>query len=534
MSVISNPYDSIRQKRQRAPFYLLLSAGFISLLMLIPLCYLVLRASQAEYNQLIELVFRARNWQLLLNTLSLTGGVLLIGTLLALPLAWLVTRSNIAAKRGLTVLAIVPLAIPGYVMAYALLGIGGNMGALAHLFGLRISNISGYWGAVWALALYTYPYIFLNLRAALQGLDSSLEESAHSLGYSRFATFRFIMLPHLLPALLAGYIVVALYVLGDFGAVALMRYEAFSFAIFNQYSGAFDRIYAAWLSIMLLALAGSFLLVEYYLLKRKRLASVGSGIARQAKPFILGHWALPAWLYIGTVFLLSIGLPLAMLSYWMIVIPPDYSLLMQVPFTFARSALAAAPAALLAAIMAIPLCYLATRYPSPLTRTMERSAYIGYALPPLTLALAMVFFALHSAFFLYQTLTLLIFTWSLATLALAMGPIRSALIQTRKNTEEAAQSLGYSSVACFFYVVLPRLRRGILASLALVFLFCMKELPITFLLAPTGYHTLAVTVFSRTSEGMMAEAAPFATAIVLFSSLSIGLILNREKIKGIE
>ncbi|MDG4869622.1 ABC transporter permease subunit, partial [Guyparkeria sp. 1SP6A2] len=93
-------------------------------------------------------------------------------------------------------------------------------------FDIRISNISGYWGAVWALALYTYPYIFLNLRAALLGLDSSLEESAYSLGYSRLATFRFVMLPHLLPALLAGYIVVALYVLGDFGAVALMRYEA--------------------------------------------------------------------------------------------------------------------------------------------------------------------------------------------------------------------------------------------------------------------------------------------------------------------
>ncbi|WP_217515726.1 ABC transporter permease [Vibrio metschnikovii] len=532
MSVSSQPDFSIRAIGQRPPFYLLLSAGFISLLMIIPLFYLVLRASQADYDQLIELVFRARNWQLLLNTLSLTFGVLAVCTFLALPMAWLVTRTSIAGKQLLTILAIVPLAIPGYVMAYALLGIGGNMGALAHLFDIRISNISGYWGAVWALALYTYPYIFLNLRAALLGLDSSLEESAYSLGYSRLATFRFVMLPHLLPALLAGYIVVALYVLGDFGAVALMRYEAFSFAIFNQYSGAFDRIYAAWLSLMLLALAGSFLLIEYSLLKRKRLSSVGSGVTRHAKPFALGAWTPAAWLYVTVVFSASIGLPLTMLGYWMIVIPPDINLLMQVPFTFTRSAFAAAPAALLAALMALPLCYLVTRYPSPLTRTMERSAYIGYALPPLTLALAMVFFALHSAFFLYQTLALLILTWSLATLALAMGPIRSALIQTRQNTEEAAQSLGYSSSASFLYVVLPRLRRGILASIALVFLFCMKELPITFLLAPTGYHTLAVTVFSRTSEGLMAEAAPFATAIVLFSSLSIGLILNREKIKG--
>ncbi|MGT0150031.1 ABC transporter permease subunit [Vibrio metschnikovii] len=174
----------------------------------------------------------------------------------------------------------------------------------------------------------------MNLRAALLGLDSSLEESAYSLGYSRFATFRFVMLPHLLPALLAGYMVVALYVLGDFGAVALMRYEAFSFAIFNQYSGAFDRIYAAWLSLMLLALAGSFLLIEYSLLKRKRLSSVGSGVTRHAKPFALGAWTPAAWLYVTVVFSASIGLPLTMLGYWMIVIPPDISLLMQSPFHF--------------------------------------------------------------------------------------------------------------------------------------------------------------------------------------------------------
>ncbi|WP_225307370.1 ABC transporter permease [Nitrincola iocasae] len=530
--VEAGKHESLQVKVKRPPLYLLVPAVAVSVCMIIPLLYLFLRAGQAEPDQLMELVFRPRNFQLLLNTLALAGGVLFICTFLALPLAWLVTRSDIRAKRLLTIMAVVPLAVPGYVMAYALLGVGGNLGVLSQVFGIQVQNISGYWGAVWALALYTFPYIFLNLRAALLGLDTSLEESAQSLGYSRAEVFRKIMLPHLMPALLAGYLVVGLYVLGDFGAVALMRYEAFSYAIFTQYSGAFDRIYAAWLSIMLLVLAASFLVMEAYLLKRKRLASVGSGVARSAAPQRLGKLALPAWIYIGFVFAASIGLPIAMLSYWVIVVPPDISVFLQVPWTFLRSAAAAAPAAVLAATMALPVCYLSVRYPSRLTSAIEQSTYIGYALPPLTLALAMVFFALQTAYFFYQTLGLLIFAWTLATLALAMGPIRSAIIQTRPNTEEAAYSLGYGPVSTFFYVVFPRLRRGILASLALVFLFCMKELPITFLLAPTGYSTLAVTVFSRTSEGLMAEAAPFAAAIVLFSGLSVGMVLNREKIKG--
>ena len=515
--------------RRRPTSWVLVPAIVVTLCMLIPVVYLFVRAAQADVAEALDLILRQRNLDLLRNTLALTFGVLAFTTLMALPMAWLVTRTDLRWRRIVTVLAVVPLAVPGYVMAYALLGIGGNYGALARLFNIYISNIHGYWGAVAALSLYTYPYIFLNVRSALLGLDSDLEESARSLGYGRLAIARHILLPHLTPALLAGYLVVGLYVLGDFGAVALMRYEAFSYAIFNQYSGAFDRIYAAWLSIMLLALAMSFVFMEVLLVKRRRLNSVGSGSQRPAPRAKLGKLAPLAWLYVTVVVLLSVGLPVAMLSYWLLLSPPDLSVFQQVPMTFLRSASAALPAAVLAAAMALPICYLSIRHPSRLSRFMERTVYIGYALPPLTLALAMVFFALHTAFFLYQTLALLIFSWALATLALATGPIRSALIQSRPNLEEAANALGYSPAATFFHVLLPRLKQGILAAIALVFLFCMKELPITFLLAPTGFNTLAVTVFSRTSEGMMAEAAPFAAAIVLFSRLSVGMILHREK-----
>ena len=104
-------------------------------------------------------------------------------------------------------------------------------------------------------------------------------------------------MPHVLPGLLAGYLVVGLYVMGDFGAIALMRYEAFSFAIYNQYAGAFDRVYAAWLSIMLLVLALSFVVMEIFVLRRRRLASVGSGSIRPARPIVLRK-SLPLDLFV--------------------------------------------------------------------------------------------------------------------------------------------------------------------------------------------------------------------------------------------
>ncbi|WP_205738400.1 ABC transporter permease [Billgrantia endophytica] len=512
---------------RRVPLHILLPSLVVAAVMLVPLIYLGLRAFEADSATLANLVFRPRNLQLLINTLALAAGVVFLTTLMAFPLAWLVTRTDIRFKRTLTIMGLIPLAVPGYVMAYALIGLGGNYGVLAQLTGIQLPRIQGYVGATLALSLYTFPYLFLNLRTALSGLDGNLEESARSLGYTQGEILRKVTLPHLMPSLMAGWLVITLYVLGDFGAVALMRYEAFSYAIYTQYSGAFDRIYAAWLAIMLLALAASFVMLDSLVLKRK-LARVGTGVARPLKPAPLGRARWLAWPYLIVLFGVSIGLPVMILGYWLLLSPPDMSFFARVPGTFLRSAGAALPAALLAAAFALPLAFLTVRYRSPFSTLIERSAYIGYALPPLALGLAMVFFSLRTAPFLYQTLALLIITWAMASLALALGPIRNSLLQTRPSMEQAAHSLGHGPASTFVHVIFPRLRRGILAGIVLVFVLCMKELPITFLLAPTGYTTLAVTVFTRTSEGMLAEAAPFAAAIVVFSSLSVGLLLTKE------
>jgi iron(III) transport system permease protein len=164
----------------------------------------------------------------------------------------------------------------------------------------------------------------------------------------------------------------------------------------------------------------------------------------------------------------------------------------------------------------VPVVYLTVRFPSPASSALDRLVYLGYAVPPLAFALSMAFFALRAAPWLYQTATLLIFAYVMTFLALAIGPVRSRLLQIGPRYEEVSRSLGHG------------LRTSMLSGALLVFIMIVKELPITFLLAPIGYSTLATTVFSRTSEGMMAEAAPHALMIVLFSSLFVGLILRHE------
>lgn len=474
-----------------------------------------------------NVVFRTRNLRLLGNTLLLTAGVLIIDTLLALPLAYLSVRVKIKARRFITLLGVLPLAIPGYVMAYALMGMGGYNGTFQAWFGWTLPRINGFTGSLIVLSICTFPYLYLNLRTALLGMDQSIEEVSRSLGHDARSTFFKVIIPQLRPALLAGGLLISLHVIGDFGTVSLMRFETFSYALYLQYIAAYDRIYAAWLALMLLALTTGALVLEYKLLKKAIFHRLGRGAAKAKRYLDLGSWKIPAYTFVGALFVVAILLPVSSIIFW-INQTAFASVAGELYQAFANSVKASAPAAVLTTLLALPLAYIGVRYKSKLSNPIERVAYLGYATPPLAFALAIVFFSLQVSTALYQSLLLLVIAYSLHFLAEGIGPVRSALYQAPPQLEEAAQSLGYSSVKSFFKVTFPLLRGGIIASVSLVFLSAMKELSITFLLSPIGFDTLALNVWSYTGEAMFAEAAPFALTLLVFSSLFVGLLFSKE------
>ena len=527
MSFPSSPTAAWRQVRSAKEWALWVPALFVVLGVLIPGLYLVLRAFEAEPARLWDLVVRMRTLRLLWNTVLLTIGVLAGSTVLAFPMAWLTARTDLRGKRLFTLLGVLPLAVPGYVMAYVLLATTGSYGTLAQVAGITIPRLSGYTGALIALSLYTFPYLFLNLRTALLDLDPALEESARALGYNRRQVFWYVILPQLRPGFLAGSLLIGLHVLGDFGVVSLMRFETFSYALYLQYAASYDRIYAAWLALMLLVLTIAVLFLEARLLRGLLLHRTGSGTSRQAAPVKLGWWRVPSYLFVGGVAVTSVGVPVLTVSYWMT--QGSGASWSALGSALGASVSASLPAALLAGALALPLAYLSVRRPSRLSKSVERIAYFGYATPPLAFALALIFFTLRTAPPLYQTLALLVVAYALHFLAEAIGPIRTALYQAPPRLEEAARSLGRSPLGAFFSATFPLLRKGLLVSVAFVFLSAMKELPITFLLSPIGFETLALEVWSFANEALFDRAAPFALTIMAFSAAFVGLLLMREE-----
>lgn len=220
---------------RRGPGALGLAGALVATLALLPLAYLLVRALGADADAW-RTVLRPRTLSLVASTVALVGAVSLAATALGVALAWLVVRTDLPFRRVVAVAAALPLVIPSYVVALALIAAFGPGGLLGQ--GTWIFGFPGAWAA---LTLATYPYVYLLVAAALRRMDPALEDAARGLGRSRGQVFRQVTLPVLRPAVGAGGVLVALYSLSDFGVVSLMRFDALTRAIFQQYRSLFDR-----------------------------------------------------------------------------------------------------------------------------------------------------------------------------------------------------------------------------------------------------------------------------------------------------
>jgi len=194
-----------------------------------------------------------------------------------------------------------------------------------------------------------------------------------------------------------------------------------------------------------------------------------------------------------------------------------------------NSILSSALAATGALILALAVAVLDVRKPGFLSRLIERSTYLAYALPGIVIALALVFFGANYLPWIYQTLPMLVFAYVILFLPQAVGAIRGSLLQVHPHMEEAARGLGVNPLTVFRRITLPLMRPGVIAAFSLVFLTSMKELPATLFLAPLGFRTLATSVWSAVSEAFFARAAAPALLLILASSLSLGLVFGRSE-----
>jgi iron(III) transport system permease protein len=509
---------------------LLAGALLVCGLVVLPIAYLLIRSAEAS-EQSWDLILRGRTVWLAIRTIGLAAAVTATAGAIGIACAWLATRSDLPFRRVWAVLYALPLVIPSYVGAFVLLAALGPKGLvqgwLEPIGVERLPDIGGFAGAYLALTLFTYPYMYLIVGAAIRGLDPSLEETARTLGRSRVDVVRRVTIPLLRPAVAGGAMLIALYTLHDFGAVSLMRFPTFTQAIFLQYRAAFDRTPAAILSLMLVAMALVIVAAEQRSRGRARHYRVGAGAGRTIPVVPLGRWRWAALGFSGTVVGLALVLPVGVLSYLLL-----RGLAAGIPLNVTlgaagNSIVISAAAGAAALLLALPVSTLVARYPGRGSYVLERASYIGYALPGLVVGLAFVFFTARYIPDIYQSLPLVVAAYVVLFLPQVAEPLKSGLLQLSPRVEEAGRTLGRGRGTVARRIVLPLLARPATAGAVLVFLTAMKELPATLLLRPTGFETLATRIWTSASAGLYSRAAVPALLIVLLSAIPLSALARR-------
>ena len=507
-----------------SPSYLLMFSVLIAILMVLPLVYVLINALQTDLSRWVKLL-DVRIPKLMWNTLSLAGVVTFLSIIIGFLLSWLVIRNDLPGQKYWQWLLALPLLIPSYVGAMCYISVFGPKGLLNELIGFSMIEIYGFWGAAFVLTMFTYPYVYLITSAALKKINLNYEEAGLSLGLTYREVLIKIILPIMRPAIGAGGILVALYALSDFGTVTMLRYTTFTSAIYFQV-GSFDQKTASILSMILIITTFAFLYLETKTREKQNFYQI-AGTYRKAKIIPLGKWKWPAFLSVTIFFLFAAFIPLSLLVYWSSVGISRGALNIEFWGYAFNSFFLSSVAALLCIILSLPIIYLSSRYPSKISSTIEKAAYLGFSLPGVIVALGIIFIFNRFVPLLYNTAFMLIIAYVIRFLPKAMQAEGSTLQLVSTKLDEAGRSLGYRPWKVIQKIIFPIILPGIVVAGALVFVSSMKELPATLLLRPPGMDTLTIRVWTEASEYLYYQAAPSALLIILISVFPLKWMLKR-------
>ncbi|MFN8188632.1 MAG: iron ABC transporter permease [Gaiellales bacterium] len=497
-----------------------LTAVAVAVLSLAPVAYLV--ASGISFGDIQEQFRFPATVDALWQTIALTALISALTVALGVGCALLVVRTTLPYPRLFTVLFAMPLAVPGFVAAYAAYS--------AELTFLpQLGLVTSFGGASLVMALTLYPYVFLLCVVALRAVDPALEEVVASLRPRRSAAFWQVILPALRPAIGAGVLIVALHVLAEFGAMAQLNRSTLTTKIMAEMLDYGDYRSARSLSLVLLVLSIAVLAVTYLLTGRRRTADIARGTARPPRRRSLGAARVPLTLLALLLPLLAIGPTVLMTGRGLVsgsrTVPIEWS---EVGTALATTLVYAVAAAFVATVVALPVSWFFTRRPSTVSTAVERSVWVAHAVPSAILALALVYVAVRVVPSLYKTSIVLIAGYVILFLPLAVANQNVGLTASRRTYDELAASLGVRPLRALLRVHVPLALPGFLAGALLVGLDASKELTATLMLIPYNARTLSTELWATTNGESLdfTAAAPYAAMLVLLGAGPVYLLVR--------
>ena len=482
-----------------------------------------------------------------LNSVGLVIVVSALTLLIGVSAAWVVSTCDIPLRRHFEWVLILPLAIPTYIAAYTYAGIFDYTGPIQSFLrnngwiGLEYIDIMNFWGIAIVMSLVLFPYVYVVARSSFINQSATLLEASRILGSGSWQTFFKVALPITRPAIIGGLSLVMMEVLNDYGAVKYYGVNTFTTGIFRAWFSLGDPAAAINLSAILMLFILLLISAERWQ-RGSNMLDEGGHTSRPMQRYQLKGWKkLLAFMVCFTPLFLGFMAPVFQLFLWSAqtihkVWNEDFITLMTNSFSLALLS------AFLCVSISLIILYAVRINSTSFFRFLSKMASLGYSIPGAVIAIGIMIpmlgldkviidlwkqsFGTRIGLIFSGTLFALTFSYVVRFLTVAINPVDAAFKKFSNSMEEASHSLGASSFKTLIKINLPLIKSALLSGGILVFVDILKELPLTLILRPFNFHTLATKAYELASDEMVAESATPSLIIILIGVIPI-IVLNR-------
>lgn len=481
------------------------------------------------------------------ETIGLLVGVAAVAAAAGIGTAWLVTMFSFPGRAVLIWMLPLPLAIPTYISAYVYVDILDTAGplqtGLRALFGWRTA--ADYWfppvrslgGAILLIGLVLYPYVYLAARAMFQTQCAMFADAARTLGARPWRLLCDVSLPLARPAIAVGLALVMLETLNDIGASEYLGIQTLTLSVFTTWLNRGSLPGAAQIALAMLVLVAGLIALERYGRRRQVYASAAEDGRIAARIGLHGGQAWLATLACFAPVAFGFLLPAGFLAYEavtrLMVFGIDPAVIGHAMTTVALAASATALVLLLGLAVAVPRRLV--RHPLVLAGVAVAS--LGYAVPGTVLALGLLpplvavdsainWLTLHLAgaevgLLLTGSSAALVIAYAVRFMSISIGFAQAGLARVPTDFDDVARVIGAGPGTLVRTVHLPLLRPALWGAALLIFVDCLKELPMTLLLRPLNVETLSTYIYQFAARGNFEEGALAAVLIVAVGILPV-------------
>jgi iron(III) transport system permease protein len=477
------------------------------------------------------------------NSLAAAACATVGATLIGVPLAFCIARVELPGKTLLFTLASLPLVLPSFVAAYALVLLFGHAGVVTTALrdlGIPVGPIYGLPGIIIVFSLTLYPYVLMPTIAGFKAIDISVEEAGRNLGGSRWHVFRTVLLPVVMPAVLAGSLLVFIETLENFGVPAVLAEDRPFLAvdIFKLFAGEADNNPAAAgaLSVLLIIGTALVLLVQRRYLAKRRFTTNARSIPPPL-PLARG-WRMAATIYSWGIVLLSL-LPFAavlMISFlhfsgpvltWSLGLSNYQALLAGSYEPLYNTLMLATLAAVVATVIGAPIGYIVTRHRGRLSNTLDMVGMVPFAVSGTVMGIGLILAFNSGTLVLTGGWLILVIAYVVRKLPFTIRSASAIVHQIEPSLEEASINLGVSPFRTFTRLMVPLMASGLVGGMVLVWITVVSELSSTIVLYTSRWSTVTVRMFQFLEGTAPGSATAAAAVLILFTAIPLLLLQMR-------